>query len=170
MAMFGNLIRVSKERLENYKENSNELEKLVISKDFYSAPFYIDIDKSWEAVHFILCGESLFVPKVAKSSSSELTSVIFNSQLIDEEQDLGYGPAAYNTPNQVEIITKKLNALNLKDLESRFDGNALNKAEIYPEIWNESESKKYAFDNLKSVIKFFNEATKNNEAIISYIN
>ena len=97
-------------------------------------------------------------------------SLIFNSQLIDEEQDLGFGPAAYNTPNQVEIITKKLNALNLKDLESRFDGNALNKAEIYPEIWNESESKKYAFDNLKSVIKFFNEATKNNEAIISYIN
>ena len=170
MEMIGNLIRISKEQLDTFKANSNELEKLVLSTECHASECYIDIDKSWEAVHFILCGESLFIPQYSTSNSSELTRVIFNPQLIDEEQDLGYGPAAYNTPNQVGSIAKKLNTLNLADLESRFDGNALNNAEIYPEIWNKSESKKYAFDNLKAVIKFFNEATKNNEAVISYIN
>ena len=170
MGMIGNLVRVSNERLENFKTNSAELEKLVYSEESVSAPWYMDLDKTWEAIHFILSRKSLAESEMNGANNSELGSVIFNSQIIDEEQDLGYGPASYNTPNQVETLTTKLNSLNVSELEEKFDGTKLNNAGVYPEIWDEIESKEYVFDNLKSLIKFFNEASNNKEAIISFIN
>lgn len=170
MGMIGNLVRVSNEQLENFKTNSDELEELVYAEESFSAPWYMDLDKTWEAIHFILTGKSLAESEMNPSDNSELSTVIFHTQLIDEEQDLGYGPASYNSPDQVDKLTNKLNELNVSELEENFDGNKLNNAGVYPEIWDEIESKEYVFDNLKSLIVFFNEASKNKEAIISFIN
>ena len=168
--MTGNLIRVSNEKLLNFKENSSELENLVYSEEIYQVPWYLDLDKTWEAIHFLLSGKSIAEAEMDKAPKHHLDNVIFNSQLIDEEQDLGYGPASYNGPSQVQEISKKLNEIDLIELGKNYQGKLLNNAGVYPEIWEEEESKDYLFDNLRSLIVFYNEAADNQEAVIGFIN
>ncbi len=170
MGMTGNLIRVSNEQLQLFKEDSSKLEKLVYSEENYNAPWRIDLDKTWEAIHYLLCGSSLAETDTAMDNQSKLDGVIFNHQLIDEEQDLGYGPASYHTPAQVQTISSQLNNINIAELERNYKGENLDTAGVYPQIWSEEESKEYLFDNFKTLIVFYNEAVKNQEAVLSFIN
>ena len=46
----------------------------------------------------------------------------------------------------------------------------MNEAGIYPEVWDEDESKSYLFENLKEVIQFYSDAAKNEQVVIGFIN
>ncbi|GAA0190845.1 YfbM family protein [Fulvivirga kasyanovii] len=168
MGMIGNLIRVSKEDLEMFKADSGKLENLIYNEANLEADWYLDLDKSWEAIHYVLSGKSLADTEM-DGTSKVIEYVIFSDKVIDEEQDLGYGPAFYNDQERVNKISKELNKVNITALMANFDGKKLNEANVYPEIWDEEDSKEYLQESLKSVIEFYSDATDSEQVVIGFI-
>ena len=168
--MIGNLIRVSHEDIERFKKDSSKLENLIYNEEIINADWYLDLDKSWEAIHFLLSGKSIAETEMDETPREIIENTIFSNQIIDEGQDLGYGPAFYNDSEMVKKISNELNNLKIVELESNYDGNRLNEANIYPEVWDEEESKSYLFDNLKDVIRFYSDAARNEQVVIGFIN
>jgi hypothetical protein len=54
MGMIGNVIRVSQEELNSFLNNSETLENKVYADDNYEAEWFLDLDKSWDGINYIL--------------------------------------------------------------------------------------------------------------------
>lgn len=162
--MIGNLLRVTNDELETYLKDSSLLEDRIYNQDIEDANL-TDIDKAWEGILFLLTGQSL------AEADHPLAAVLFSGQLIDENQDLGYGPAQYNTPEQVSKLNELISLLTVKELRQKFDPNMMTAEGIYPEIWDEGEEAfVYLIENFICVQLVYAEAVSKGEAIITFIN
>lgn len=169
MGMIGNVIRVSKHELDLFRQNSELLEKKVHADDSYDQEWYLDLDKSWEAIHYLVNGKSVAETEMEESEPTVLGRVLFNEQLVDEAQDLGYGPAFYLTAIQVSETNSELQKIELSEFDSKYNNSEMNQKGIYPEIWDESESKDFLFDSFNDLRRFYKEAADRNEAIVTFI-
>jgi len=164
MSMIGNILRVTNDELQAYLKDSSHLESRIYSEEDED-PNLIDIDKTWEGILFLLTGMNL------AEADHPLAAVLFSGQLIDEDQDLGYGPAHYNTPEQVKKLNKIISVLTEEDLKQRFDPDKMTSLGIYPEIWDEgNEAFEYLAENFVTVQKTYQKAAENSEAIITFLN
>ena len=164
MSMIGNLLRVTKTELSAYLQDSSLLEDSIYDEDSENDKL-VDIDKSWDAIIFLLTGQSF------ATSQHNLARVLFSGQLIDEEQDLGYGPAHYLNPEQVAELNNEISHISMADLKERFDAKKMTELEVYPAIWDdEEEAFDYVAEEFLTVQNVFAEATKNGEAIITFLN
>ncbi len=161
--MILNLFRVTPVELETYLTDSALLAAEVYN-DEQPNPKLTNIDKAWEGILFLLTNENSF------NSNHELTAVIFGKQTLDPEQDLGYGPAMFSTPQEVQDLHQKIESIAVSDLKLRFSPAEMVEKEIYPDIWTENE---YAFDYLavyfQKIQEVYATAAKNGEAIISFL-
>lgn len=166
MSMIGNLLRVTRTELEEYLKNSSLLEDRLYTENEemdYQNPD--DIDKAWEGILFLLTGNGI------SAIDHPLAKVLFSGQLIDEDQDLGYGPGHYLTPEQVVDLNNQIYTITIADLKLKFDPKKMTALGIYPEIWEEGDDAfDYLANNFLVVQKMYAEAVKNGEAIITYIN
>jgi hypothetical protein len=164
MGMIGNLLRVKKSELKAYLKDSSLLEDK-INDDEMEGENLVDIDKSWEGIIFLLTGQSL-----ATAEHHNLVRVLFSGQLVDEEQDLGYGPAHYLTPEQVVELNNEISTITVADLKQKFNPEKMTELEVYPTIWDEGDDAfDYVADGFLTVQNVFAEATKNREAIITFL-
>lgn len=162
MSMIGNLLRVTKSELEEYLKDSSLLEDKIYDDETENL---VDIDKSWDGIIFLLTGQSL------ATAEHNLVRVLFSGQLINEEQDLGYGPAHYLTPEQVAELNNEISTIIIADLKEKFNPEKMNKLEVYPAIWDEGDDAfDYVADGFLTVQNVFADATKNGEAIITFLN
>jgi hypothetical protein len=160
--MIGNLLRVTKSELEEYLKDSSLLEDKIYDDETENL---VDIDKSWDGIIFLLTGQSL------ATAEHNLVRVLFSGQLINEEQDLGYGPAHYLTPEQVAELNNEISTIIIADLKEKFNPEKMNKLEVYPAIWDEGDDAfDYVADGFLTVQNVFADATKNGEAIITFLN
>jgi hypothetical protein len=167
MGMIGNVIRVSQEELNGFLNNSETLENKIYADESYEAEWFLDLDKSWDGINYILTGEII---GGLENEPNELQRALFSFQIIDEGQDLGYGPAQYLNPNQVKETYSELEKITDEILKSKINGSEMNEFGIYPEIWTESESHEFLIDSFKEFKEFYKKASENNEAIITYLN
>ncbi|WP_179348295.1 YfbM family protein [Winogradskyella pacifica] len=167
MGMIGNVIRVSQEELNGFLNNSETLENKIYADESYEAEWFLDLDKSWDGINYILTGEII---GGLENEPNELQRALFSFQIIDEGQDLGYGPAQYLNPNQVKETYSELEKITDDVLKSKINGSEMNEIGIYPEIWTESESHEFLIDSFKEFKEFYKKASENNEAIITYLN
>jgi hypothetical protein len=128
--MIGNLLSVTKTELENYLRDSSLLEHRIYN-DETEDPDLVDIDKAWEGILFLLTGQCL------AEADHPLMAVLFSGQMIDDDQDLGFGPAHYVTPAQVVELNDQISKLTITDLQQRFDPVKMTELGIYPDIWSE---------------------------------
>lgn len=164
MSMIGNLLRVTKSELQEYLKNSSLLEEKIYDDETENENL-VDIDKSWDGIIYLLTEQSL------ATAEHNLVKVLFSGQLISEEQDLGYGPAHYLTPEQVAELNNEISAIKIDDLKEKFDPEKMNKLEIYPAIWDEGDDAfDYVADGFLTLQNVFAHATKNGEAIITFLN
>jgi hypothetical protein len=164
MGMIGNLLRVTKSELEEYLKDSSLLEDKIYDDETENENL-VDIDKSWDGIIFLLTGESF------ATSEHNLLRVLFSGQLVDEEQDLGYGPAHYLTPEQVVELNNEISTITIADLKQNFNPEKMTKLEVYPTIWDDGdEAFDYVADGFLTVQNVFAEATKKGEAIITFVN
>ncbi|QQT28262.1 YfbM family protein [Sphingobacterium spiritivorum] len=162
--MIANLLRVTTSELEAYLKDSSLLEDSIYN-DEEDTENLVDIDKSWDGIIFLLTGQSLATAK------HNLVRILFSGQIIDEEQDLGYGPAHYLTAEQVAELNGEISAITIADLKQRFNPEKMNELEIYPIIWDEGDDAfDYLADGFLTLQNVFAEATKNKEAIITIMN
>ena len=167
MGMVANYLRVSQAELEAYIQDSRKLENRVYREDDPEDPKLIDLDKAWEGLFFLLTGAALSTVEHAK----EPLSLILNTTLeIDPEQDMGYGPAMYNTIEQVIAISAALDKTTTDDLYNRYDGKKMTALGVYPGNWDEEDATEYLIENFDKLKGFYNNAVSEGEAVIFFIN
>ena len=163
MSMIGNLLRITEAELEMCLKNSAVLENRIYNDESENDQL-VDIDKSWEGIIFLLTGQNL------SNAVHPFVSVLFSGQLIDEEQDLGYGPAHYLTPEQVVQLNNEISKITTDELRMRFDPDKMSVLEIYPMIWEEDEAFEYISDGFLTLQQVFSNAAKRGEAIVTFLN
>jgi hypothetical protein len=165
--MIGNLLRVTKSELDEYLKDSSLLEDNIYKEETEEGnPNLVNIDKAWDGLIFLLTGQGV------SHADHPLVQVLFSGQIIDEEQDLGYGPAHYLTPTQVADLNSQIGKITTKELKEKYDPKKMMQLEVYPTMWEEDGDE--AFDYLNeyfvNIQQVYAEATKNGEAIITFIN
>jgi len=167
MGMIGIVIRVTEEELNTFLKDSETLENKIYADESYEAEWFLDLDKSWDGINYILTEEII---GGLENEPNKLQRALFSFQIIDEEQDFGYGPAQYLNPNQVKETYSELEKITDENLKSKINSSEMNEIGIYPEIWTESESHEFLIDSFKEFKEFYKKASENNEAIITYLN
>jgi hypothetical protein len=163
--MIGNFLRVSNAELEEYIKDSSTLEDRIYNDGGDEDPNLVDIEKAWAGILFLLTGKNI------DDLDHPLAKVLFSGQLIDEDQDLGYGPAHYLNPTQVSEINTQISKISTEDLKKNFDAKKMMELEIYPTIWDEGdEAFEYLAEYFKALQQVYSDAAKNGEAIITFIN
>ena len=120
----------------------------------------VDIDKSWAAIHFMLTGSQW------GGAEPELLPVMGGTEI---GADIGYGPARYLTPAQVEAAHGVLNALPSAELKKRFIPAKLEEADIYPSgIWLDegTDGFEYIEHWYEQLRQFYAAAARNGNAVL----
>ncbi len=165
MGMIANLFRVNNETLQNYLADSSLLEERIYDEAIEDDTDFLDLDKSWDGIIFLLTGQSIL------GIEDEIQTVFFSGQLIDEEQDLGYGPAHYLIPKEVKQINEQIKTISAEELRIKYNPKQMEELEIYPEVWDDDEETiNYLLDNFELVQHFYAEAAEKDMAIISFLN
>lgn len=83
------------------------------------------------------------------------------------EEDLGYGPPQYITPEQVKVTAKSLLEVPVDELRKSYNPNRFFDEGIYPGIWDEGEEAlNYILSFFPDIVDFFQSAAQNDQAII----
>lgn len=93
-----------------------------LAEALYESGHWIDLDKLWHAIHFLLSGV-VFTDELPEG-------FIFGG--IEVSEDLGYGPIRMLRPNDVIGIADLLKSLGPDVFMQRFDPKAMTKQDIYP--------------------------------------
>ena len=101
MGMIGYLLRVKPSELDAILNNSALLEEKIATAITDQSAELSDLDKSWEAIYFLLTGNGI---SAIGEAEPPLAWTLFSGQEIDPEQDLGYGPGFYTTVEQVKQV------------------------------------------------------------------
>ncbi|MBF6642804.1 YfbM family protein [Chryseobacterium indologenes] len=162
--MIGNLLRVTESELKNYLEDSSLLLERIYNQDIEDENL-VDIDKAWDGLIFLLTGQNTF-----NANNHPLSKILFSEQIIDEKQDLGYGPAHYLTPEQVSELNNQISVITNNSLKVNFDPQKMNDSEVYPLIWEEGDDVfDYLVNAFSTVQNVYAKAAKNGEAIITFL-
>ncbi|MGE6355736.1 YfbM family protein [Flavobacterium sp. NPDC079362] len=160
--MIANLLRVTPTELKTYLNDSTLLEERIYSPDADKDFNLKDIDKAWDAIIFLLTGDNI------QNANNPLVQVLFSGQIIDEGQDLGYGPGHYLTPKQVKELNSKISVFTTEELKQRYNPEKMTEIDVYPSIWD-SETFEYVDFYFKRLQHVYAEAEKNGQAIITFL-
>jgi hypothetical protein len=124
---------------------------------------YLDIDKSWHAIHFLLTGSAW------EGEAPLANTVLGGTELGDE--DVGYGVARYLTPDEVREVSEALGAITPEELMQRSSPQEMQAADIYPNIWDRGEDElEYVREYYDMLVRFFRGAAEAGEAMLLYFN
>ncbi len=167
MSMIAYFYRVTNEKLAAYLEDSRLLDEDIAAEDLEGHdPELIEIDKSWDGILYLLTGNTL---DSLESADPLLASVIIGKQVIDENQDMGYGPANYNDPAQVNEIAAALLAKPGAALKTVFDSFKMTELEIYPGRWDDPGAWEFIETCYEQLRRFYATAAKKEQAVITFV-
>jgi Domain of unknown function (DUF1877) len=160
--MICNLLRVSKTELDSYLQDSKLLETK-LGSIIGESPIHLEIDKAWDGINFLLTGENI-------ETDHELGEVMLPDLVIDEHQDLGYGPAMYLLPERVKELHDQIFNISPAEFKRKYDADVMEELGIYPGNWHdEDEMFEYLAEYFEEVQGFYAEAAKNKEVVIVYL-
>ena len=142
---------------DNFFETIEELEE----KD---GTELCDIDKMWDALHFLLNGLSALY---GDPQDNILSEFIIGSKCFDDDSEEF---ARYIPTERVAEIANKLNEIDFQDYLKDFDMNKFAENGIYPDIWEYDEEREEImeelsehFENLK---EFYNKVAENKNIVV----
>jgi uncharacterized protein DUF1877 len=122
----------------------------------------LDIDKSWHAIHFLLSGD-------AWDGEYPLSDVILGGSEMSDE-DLGFGPARYLNPQEVQEMADALASVSEERLLRNFSPEAFAAAHIYPEGWlGTDEERQYIVTNFRKLKEFVTSAARADDAVVLWL-
>ncbi|WP_445629488.1 YfbM family protein [Nostoc sp. DSM 114167] len=168
--MIGHYRRISPNRLTELQNNPESIVTFLFPGDeadeiSESDGRYLNIDKTWHGLHFLLTGSAL-------PNDPPLTNVVMGGTPLGdpENPDFDFGPARFLSPQEVQEVAKELSKISKTDLEARFDPSALLTADVYPYVWQEGkEALEYITYYYIYVVEFFQEAAKCGDVVLLYI-
>ena len=142
MGMIANYQYLSDDKLKQIKLLSNEEEDLLDLAEDYAEEYeiFLDIDKMWDALVFVLTGFS-------------------SSEFLDDnplrEAVLGVTPLedvseymAYTEKSRIVAISQALEEFDMDSAMANFSMEACKKAELYPDIWDYLEEEEEIKDDI----------------------
>ena len=166
MSMMGIFIPLTAQELEKYVSDSTLFDMMLDDAlDEEENPDWLDIEKSWDGLSFLLTG---FGPDEVAKAAPPLSWTIFGAHVLDPDQDLGYGPANYLTPPQVKGLSAALSGISTSQFKANYNSAKMNELEIYPNNWDD-EGIDFLLPHFERLKKFYAKAAANNDAVIMYL-
>jgi hypothetical protein len=167
MSMIGVLVRVTKDQLTSFLQESSLFEEFIDSEEVSNSERYLDIDKSWEAIFYLLTGHTI---DTVDQAALPLRMFFFSGQLLDEKQDMGYGPANYLNPDQVKTVHEALSRISAIDFISKYDARQMNEKNVYHASWEDGkDDREYLTANFQQLKDFYAKAAHEQDAMITYV-
>lgn len=149
MGMIANYQQTTDEELEKLKSSKELVEDVEESQENGKLDL-CDIDKMWDALHFLLLGISASEPV-----ENNLISEAIVGQFVISEEDFISGIRA----DRVKAIAEALQELNFEEYIEKFNMSEFAKNNIYPDIWEyedeEDEIIEELCDSFESMKKFY---------------
>lgn len=123
---------------------------------------YIDIEKSWDVLKYILTGSSGFTG----DALDNIVPMSFENVVNDE--DMGMGPAVYIDNQTVKEMFKELDSITEEEFKSRIDVDKMG-AEGILSGWNFETIFGYAYPYFMELKKLFKQSAENNKYIILWL-
>ena len=155
--------------IANYQSTTDtELEKFMCLDDVEEAQEnenleICDIDKMWDALHFLLTGKSASEP-IEDNLISEAIVGQFNISGEEIEEFI-----SGTKTDRVKEIAKALQELNFETYIDKFDMSAFSQNDIYPDIWEYEEADKIKDDlrsSFESLKKFYEKMAEQERAVL----
>jgi len=167
MSMIGNYSAIKPETLASFLADPSLIDKYLYPEDGTTpGEFYMDIDKAWHGIHFLLNGDTW-------DGEPPLLHVVLGGELMGE--DVGYGPARVLTVEQVAQVSAALQTITRDEFSVRYNSAELSKNEIYPDIWDdaveedEDDNSEYLTHYFEQVKHFFAKSAENGWAALTYL-
>lgn len=158
MGMLGNYIAVDEEELKRIR--SGEIDIFDMNPEDYRT---LDIDKSWQAVHYLLCGD-------IDDGEPPMGYVvpIRDENFIESGMEFG---AFFADAEQVREAAEYLDSLGGDELKGMFDFGAMLRDEVYPIMDEDDEDGffEYLCGYIGKIKKFYKETAKRRGAVIFYV-
>ncbi len=171
MGMIGNYKRITQEQLAALQKEPESIATFLfpgyeVDKVTELDGRYLNIDKTWHALHFLLTGTAL-------PSQPPLTNVVMGGTPLGdpENPNFDFGPAHFLTPSEVQEVAKEISEISKVELQARFNSSALIAADIYPtDLWKRGQHEvEYVTYYFLPLVKLFQEAAKYGEVVLFYI-
>jgi hypothetical protein len=162
MSMIGYFKSLRPAALDRLLSTPAALDAFLYEDDDEERTNTLDIDKSWHLIHFLLNGDAWEGPW-------PLGGVILGGTPVSDE-DLGYGPARYFTSHEVEDVARALEPISPEELWSRFDADAVRRADIYPQGWSGAEhEREYISQNYSDLRRYLAAAASRGDALVAWL-
>ena len=129
VSMIGNFLLVEDSTIDDLLRTPERIHELLDERVYEAdaAVDYVDVDKAWHALHFLLTG-------TAWEGEPPLNFIAAGGEAIGDE-DVGYGPARALRSVEVAALASVLAAISPRTLLERYDGPKMDRLEIYPAGW-----------------------------------
>ncbi len=157
MGMIGGYLAVDRTLIEQLAQGKQNMDD--VDMEHFAD---LDIDKSWQAIHFILCGEL----SDGTPPKGYVVPMIGGQFL-----EFGEYGAFYLFPEQVQEASQYLESLTEEELKNLYNFDALAKNEIYP-IYdgdNGDEFFEYIAEYLQNIKTFYATMVRKEQGVIFYI-
>jgi hypothetical protein len=162
MGMIACLLAVADQELQAILKDPTQLEIILEDEEDRAH----DIDKAWDGIIYLLTGHPL---QDSVGLAPDLSRVIFSGQVVDDQQDLGMGPAHYLTPIQVAEASAELSLISSDTLRERFDPAAMMAADVYPGIWEGADIPQYLLDSFDELKEVYASAAADGDGMITFL-
>ncbi len=102
---------------------------------------YLDINNTWQAIHFLLTNEFCFQGQ--SQTPAPLGNVVMGGTPTDIKTT--YGVAYFLTPSEVAEVARALEPLSVEVVAPRYDVKAFRNAQVYPhnERWEDDDFEEF---------------------------
>jgi len=129
----------------------------------YNAPGAEDLDKAWDGILWLISEERREREYMLPDPDLPETQ----SLLPTRSFEVGGERIAYATPERVEKIAEALGKLDEAALRARFDGDAMQEAAVYPEIWEgEPDALDYLVAHFETLRDTYRAAAKAGDYVL----
>jgi DNA primase large subunit len=163
--MLGLLIRVSEDELKRFQKNSTLFDEKLTDK-YYKQEWYLDLNKAWEGIHYLLTGES-FMESTGKPTI--LGRAFFSFQILDKGKALGFDSPHFLNAKQVKETSDELQNLTEEEVRRRLNPKEMMEKEIFPEVWEDPEAIDYIVDTFEELREFYVVAAELDQAVLTLL-
>ncbi len=165
MGMIGNYISAEKEEIQKILIGELSVYDLEEGSSDTVQFQTMDIDKSWQGIHFLLCNNI----KNGEPPLGYVVPMVLEAD-VTEACECEFGAFHLNTI-QITSCYDKIKDFTKDELLKMYDFSSMKEADIYPDVKNEDEEDffMYISENFMSIKEFYKKAIDLNLEVIFYI-
>ena len=164
MGMIACFTSIPQPELQRLRDDPDEIEDFLYPDNDDEEPAnYIDLDKAWHGLHYLLTDG-------ADEGPLPLSLAILGGTEFGAE--MGYGPARFLETEQVAALAAALALVTPQELSQRFDPQDMEAKQIYPDvIWvrDGDEALEFVLDAFAQLQTFYADAAARGDAVIQWL-